>query len=174
MKKELKWFLLFIIFDPTQKILPHELNPIHTVVDDPIDLTQFSEKAGLEYFKEVASTWYYLMLEKYGKMSHEELLEAYRQRAMFYGISEEELKSRPLTTAEIGELYNLDLRSTVTGYDRAVEIVSNFENKSIIKPENAFADIANIKNSNPKNVLDVIHASKLVRERTYENYQKRF
>lgn len=162
------------IFDPTQKILPHELNPIHTVVDDPIDLTQFSEKAGLEYFIEVVSTWYYLMLEKYGKMSREELLETYRQRAIFYGVSEEELKTRPLTTAEIGELYNLDLRSTVTGYDRAAEIMSNFENKNITKPEDAFANIANIINSNPENVLDVIQASKLVRERNYENYQKRF
>lgn len=162
------------IFDPTQKILPRELNPIHTVVDDPIDLTQFSEKAGLEYFIEVVSTWYYLMLERYGKMSREKLLETYRQRAIFYGVSEEELKTRPLTTAEIGELYNLDLRSTVTGYDRATEIMSNFENKNITKPEDAFANIANIINSNLENVLDVIQASKLVRERNYENYQKRF
>lgn len=162
------------IFDPTQKILPHELNPIHTVVDDPIDLTQFSEKAGLEYFKEVLSTWYYLMLEKYGKMSREELFEAYKKRASFYGVSEEELRTHPLTSAEIGELYNLDLRSTVNGYDKAIEVMSNFENKSIIKPEKAFADIANIKNTNPENVLEVIQASKLVRERKYENYQKRF
>ena len=162
------------MFDPTQKILTHKLNPIHTVVDDPIDLTQFSEKAGLEYLKEVISSWYYLMLEKYGKISREELFEAYRQRAILYGVSEEELESRPLTTAEIGELYNLDLRSTVTSYDRSIETMSNFENKSIIKPEDAFADIANIKNSKLENVFDVIQASKLVRARKYENYQKRF
>lgn len=166
--------IVHYIFDPTQKILPHELNPIHTVVDNPIDMTQFSEKTGLEYFKDVLSTWYYLMLEKYGRMSREELFEAYRKRAVFYGISKEELKSNPLTTAEIGELYNLDLKSTVIGYDRAIETMSSFENKSIIKPEDAFADIANIINSNSENVWDVIQASKLVTERKYENYQKRF
>jgi len=166
--------IVHYIFDPTLKIISKELNPIHTVIDDPIDLTKFSEKAGLEYVRDVIATWYYLMMEKYGRMSRNDLLHAYQERAHYYGIPGEAFEKKPITFNEIGELYNMDLRSTVSEYDKKVETNAAYHPKTIISPEKAFDNIANIKHSNLKNVWNVIEASKLVRERKQEDFQSRF
>lgn len=161
------------LVDPTHSIISDKINPIHTVVDNPIDLTKFpSEKAALSYLRDVISSWYYLMMEKYGKMSREELFHLYEQRAINYGVAPEELIEKPLTAAEIGTLYNMDLRSTVSNYDTSAEIISDYHDKSIAKPEEVFSPIANIKS--PVCSSNVLEAKKLVRERTYEDYQHRF
>lgn len=161
------------LIDPTHSIISNDVNPIHTVVDNPIDLTEFpSEKAALSYLRDVISSWYYLMMEKYGKMSREELFHLYEQRAINYGINPEELIERPLTSAEIGTLYNMDLRSTVSNYDTSAEIISDYQDKNVVKPEEVFMPIANIKN--PICSSNVLEAKKLVRERIYEDYQHRF
>lgn len=62
------------IYDHTQKI-DKKLNPIHTVVDDPVNLANLglSEKAALDYYRDVLATWYYLMMEKYGYAKKYEL-----------------------------------------------------------------------------------------------------
>lgn len=160
------------IFDPTQKIIPHELNPIHTVVDNPIDLTQFSEKAGLEYLRDVISTWYYIMMEKYGKMSREELIYAYQERAKCYGATDEDFKTRPITSHEIGEVYNMDLNTTVSGYDTSIEAAADCRPKDIVRPEDVFESISKL--GNIENIGDALYASTLVRERKREDYQRRF
>lgn len=164
--------IVHYIFDPTQKIVPHELNPIHTVVDDPIDLTKFSEKAGLDYLREVFATWYYLMMEKYGVTTKENLKIYYEKRAKFYGTYEESLKERPLTTQEIGELYGLDYQSTVSGYDSTIEANGDYRSRNIVRPENVFDSIQNIKD--PRQIQDVLYAKELVRTRKKEDYQRRF
>lgn len=160
------------IKDPTRGILPNKLNPIHTVVDEPIDLTQYSEKSGLTYLRDVISTWYYLMMEKYGKMTREELINEYQKRAIFYGVNPEEFEQRPLTTAEIGSLYNMDLKRTVVSYDRSTEIISDFRSEDIIRPEEAFQEISQIQDSN--HVQDALYAKKLIKDRKYEDYQRRY
>lgn len=66
------------LIDPTRQIFPKELNTIHTVVDDPIDLTKFpSEKVALNYLRDVISSWYSLMMQKYGRMSRKDLIDLY-------------------------------------------------------------------------------------------------
>lgn len=154
------------IFDPTQKIIPHELNPIHTVVDEPIDMTKFSEEAGLKYLRDVIASWYYLMLEKYGKMTKEELIADYQKRAEYHGT----LEDRPLSSHDIGELYNLDLRTTVTGYDKTIEAAADYRNKSIVRPEDVFESIAEVRD--PELLDKNSEVSALVRERKNEDYQR--
>lgn len=161
--------VIHYIFDPTQKIIPHELNPIHTVVDDPIDFTQFSEKAGLEYLRDVLSTWYYLMMERYGKTTRKELMDAYQKRAIYYG-AREDFKDNPITAHEIGVIYNLDLRSTVSGYDRSIEAAADCRPSSIVRPENVFENIS----ANQANIGHALYAANLVRERRREDYQRIF
>lgn len=163
------------LVDPTHSILPKELNPIHTVVDDPIDLAVFpSEKTAISYLRDVISSWYYLMMEKYGKMTRGELVKLYEKRAVFYLVDESELEERPLSASEIGTLYNMDLHSTVTvtGYDTIIETNAAFRGKDRVRPEDAFAKVARIQN--PAFVQEALYAEKIVRERTYEDYQKRF
>lgn len=165
--------IVHYIKDPTQRIIPNNLNPIHTVVDEPIDLTKYMEKQGLEYLKDVISTWYYLMMEKYGKMDRNELFELYTKRATtYYGVDYKNFEKFPLTSAEIGELYNLDLRGGVDYYDSEIETNAHYQDSSITPPEKAFETISKLRNIN--NIQDVIYARELIRTRKYENYQKRF
>lgn len=165
--------IIHYIFDPTQKIVPHELNPIHTVIDDPIDLTRFSEKAGLEYLRDIFSTWYYLMMEKYGSITREKLTQLYEKRAIeCYGAEESDFTHYSITSHEMGVIYNLDLRSTVNGYDRSIEASADYRSKSIVRPEDAFEAIA--KSKNPKNISNILYASNLIRERKREDYQRIF
>jgi len=159
--------IIHYIFDPTQKILPHELNPIHTVVDDPIDLTKFTEKQGLTYLRDVISSWYYLMMEKYGTMSKEDMILAYEERAKNYGITPEELTKMPLSAHEIGELYNMDLRTTVNGYDKSIEANADCRPRSIVRPEDIYSNVS-------PETQDLLFMSDFARERKKEDYQRRF
>lgn len=161
--------IIHYIFDPTQKIVPHELNPIHTVVDDPIDLTKFSEKAGMEYLREVLAYWYQLMMSKYGETTKEQLDLYYKERAKAYGIKE---KESPLSFQEIGDLYGRDYRSTVVGYDSTIEAAGDYRSKSYVRPEEAFMSVSEIKDLNQAS--HIAYASELVRTRKMEDFQRKY
>ncbi len=165
--------IIHYIKDPTCKM---PFNPIHTVIDDPIRIDDLSEKAGLELLRDIMATWWQLMNEKYGNMTREELLFWYTNRALEYNknLTLENLYNKHLTTAEAFGLFLLDLNSTVDRYDSEIERNADFRSKTIVRPEDAFLNIANIKNSNAKNIRNILEASKLVRERKFEDYQRRF
>lgn len=167
--------IVHYIFDPTLQ-MDSEMNPIHTVVDDPIDIAQFSEKAGLEYLRDVMATWYYLMMEKYGETTRENIIKFYENRAMNRNPSftEEDFKKRELTSHEAFELYLMDLLETVDWYDSEIELSYDYRPKNIARPEDVFAPIANIKNSNYENVANIMEARQLVKTRKQEDYQRRF
>lgn len=166
--------IIHYIVDPTLKVST-DINKIHTVVDDPIDITKFSEKSGLNYVRDVIATWYYLMMEKYGKITREELIKFYENRALERNKNlEEDLEKKELTSHEAFELYLEDLLETVDWYDSEIELNYDYQPRDIIRPEDAFSAIANISNSNYNNVWNVIEAKKLVKERKLENYQRRF
>ena len=59
--------VIHYIYDHTQKIDKKE-NPIHTVVDEPVNLATsgLSEKAALDYYRDIMAQWYILMQKKYG------------------------------------------------------------------------------------------------------------
>lgn len=48
-------------------------NPIHTVVDDSVRIDDLSEQAALEYVRDILATWFYLMMERYGKTTRANL-----------------------------------------------------------------------------------------------------
>ena len=52
-------------------------NKIYTVIDDPIDVSNMSEKEACEYIRDVHATWHYLLMEKYGKSTREESLNGF-------------------------------------------------------------------------------------------------
>ena len=146
--------IVHYIYDPTQRI-PKELNPIHTVIDDPIDITYMPEKEALEYYKDLLGTWYYIMMEKYGKTTREELLKGYDDMASAF--------------EEIMEA----MMKTVDRYDRKFEATATYRPKTIIRPEDVFEPIAAIKPTK-ENILDQQYAKKLVLTRKKEDYQGRF
>ena len=146
--------IVHYIYDPTQR-LPKHLNPIHTVVDDPIDIAQLSEKAALEYVRDVMSTWYYLMMEKYGKSTREEVLMG-------------------LPFKDAYDKYMAAMMDTVDRYDSEIERSAHFRPRNIIQPEDAFGTVAKVKNITPDNARDVVFARELVRTRNCENFQIRY
>lgn len=128
---------------------------IHTVVDEPIDFSTMSEKQALEYLREVMSTWYYLMMEKYGKSTREESLNGHNDSLSAW---ESELEKR---IAGAG------------AYDLSIETSYEYQRKENILPEDVWENIANLEITK-ENASHVLSARKMVMEYKKNNFQKRF
>jgi hypothetical protein len=63
---------------------------------------------------------------------------------------------------------------SVARYDSTVEKCSDFRPANIIRPEEAFRNIANIKNVNENNFNMIQEAKKIVETREYADFQRRF
>lgn len=146
--------IVHYIYDPTQRI-PKKLNPIHTVVDEPIDITCMPEKEALEYYRDVLATWYYIMMEKYGKATRDSLLKGYSDMASAYD--------------DIMDA----MMMTVDRYDREFEKTATYRPKGIVKPEDVFAPIAAIEPTR-ENILHQEYAKQLVLTRKREDYQGKY
>ncbi len=146
--------IVHYIYDPTQRI-PRKLNPIHTVIDDPIDLAYMPEKEALECFRDVFATWYYIMMEKYGRTTRQNLLKGYKD------------------TASAWEEIMQAMMKTVDRYDREFEKTITYHPKGIVKPEDAFELIAAIEPTK-YNVKVQQYAKELVLTRKKEDFQGRF
>ena len=66
--------VIHYLADPHKK---YKGNVIHTVVADPISIEELSEQEGIQLLRDTIATWYFLMMEKYGQSTREELLEGY-------------------------------------------------------------------------------------------------
>ncbi len=133
---------------------PGKTNPIHTVVDDPIDITNMSEKQALEYLRDVMATWLYLMMEKYGKSTREECLNG----SSYDEAWERELIKRVATTGR---------------YDTEIEFSADYRPREIINPEDVWQDIASLEPTK-ENVGSVVYAQKLVLAREKRDFQHHF
>lgn len=131
-------------------------NFIHTVVDNPIRIDDLSEEAGLRYLRDIIATWYYLMMEKYGKSTREEELGSCESSVIAW---EEKLKLR-ISTAE--------------RYDPEIELCADFVRKQELEYLKVLRDIANIQDVTVENVHDVTYARKLLNEYNLNNFQRRF
>lgn len=139
-----------IKFNPTQDDI------IHTLLDDPVKIDDLSEKAALEYLRDISASWYYLLMEKYGQTTREEFLDG-----------------KKTSLSKMEEELEISMNS-IEYYDSSVERSIDYRSKDIDRPEDVFEAIANIKNVTKENVLDVMEAKKLVRQRKKEDIQRRF
>ena len=119
--------IIHYLSDPTLR-MPKELNPIHTVVDSPIDITEMgnSEEEALNNYRNLVATWYYLMMEKYGKTTRNALI---GENESFNAAYERFLE---------------DWLSFVEKYDTSIETIATYNPPGTIEPEEAFALIDNI------------------------------
>ena len=145
--------IVHYIYDPTQRI-PKKENPIHTIIDNPIDITYMPEKEALEYYRDVLATWYYIMMEKYGQTTRENLLNGHDANSIYEDI---------ITY----------MVSTVDRYDSEFEKKAAYHPKEIVKPEDVFDPIANITPTKD-NILHQQYAKKLVLTRKKEDFQSKF
>jgi 1-acyl-sn-glycerol-3-phosphate acyltransferase len=167
--------IVHYIYDPTIQI-DSKLNPIHTVVDQPIYIGDMGEKAALNHLRDVMATWYYLMMERYGKTTREELMdfyyEQYKKRADELGIKI--LPREIFSSHDAFETYLYDLTRTVDWYDSEIETCYDYRPKELIRPESVFENIANLGNHNICDRRNILEAQLEVRIRRLEDYQRRF
>lgn len=133
---------------------------IHTVVDNPIKLYDYSEKQGLEYLREVMATWYYLMMEKYGQDTRDNVLNGFSDADSAW---EDHLLKRIKTAAR----YDMEIETTADYRDK---LLDSFEKANIENLER----IANIDNINVNNIHSVIYARDKVKELKRIDFQRRF
>lgn len=75
--------IVHYIYDSSQRI-PKKENPIHTVIDDPMNITCMPEKEALSYYRDVMAKWYYIMMEKYGQTTRAGLLNGHENMQSSY------------------------------------------------------------------------------------------
>lgn len=146
--------IVHYIKDPTLTT-PKEDNPFHTVVDNPIDVSEMSEKEALEAISEKFSTWHFLMMEKYGQTTREEALAGYESSQEAW---DEQLRLRSKTADK---------------YDFEMETKADYRPKEIVLPEDVFSSIADLELTR-ENAVEVLAARKIVRERKDNDFQRRF
>ncbi len=142
------------ISDKSQVINPKQ-TIIHTVVDDPIQIANMNEKEGLECLRDTMATWYYLMMERYGKSTRDAEVGDFADATSAW---EEKLRLR-LTTA--------------TRYDKEIELCADYVPSYVVSPQDAFEQVAEIA-TNSNNVSYVESAKKIVKEYKNNNFQRRF
>ena len=146
--------IIHYIKDPTQSI-PKHFNPIHTVIDDPIDISSMPEKEAIDCLRQKMASWYFIMMEKYGQTTRKELINGHKSSADAY---EEVMQG---------------IMKTVDRYDTEFEKTNTFHPKDETYPEDTFRPIASIIPTSD-NLLLQQYAKDLVLTREKENFQRRF
>lgn len=138
---------------------PHKKYPgnvIHTVVADPISMVGLSEKEGLALLRDTMATWYYLMMEKYGRSTREEILEGFD------------------TADSAWDSYIAMHTGAVAFYDREIELKADYRPRDILRPEDVWRPVAAIQNITPGNAAHAAHAQKLVARWQYRDFQRKY
>ena len=129
-----------------------ETNPIHTVIDDPIRIDNLSEKAAMNYLRDILATWHYLMMEVYGKTTREELI---GDNASSCIVWEQQLRKR-IKTAD--------------RYDTEIELCADYRPDVNNRPENVWKPIAEAESLNSI----VSYAQQLIEIAAANDFQRRF
>lgn len=130
-------------------------NLIHTVIDDPIRIDDLTEQQALSYIRDVLATWYYLMMEIYGKSTRDEILKG----ATFDEAWKKQLEERV---------------SIVDRYDYEIELRADYRPKWKVTPQQAWQAIADVTKITSQNVGHVLYARQLVEQYEREDFQHRF
>ncbi len=110
--------------------------------------------AALQYLRDVLSTWQYKLMEIYGRSTREEEMQ---------GFTDKYEKWRVHLKDSVGK---------VEWYDEETERNADYRPKDIIRPEDVFRPIANIKNITAKNIKDVLYAQSLVKLLEESDWQR--
>lgn len=129
---------------------------IHTVIDDPVDVSNMTDKEALEYLRDVYAYWLYLMMERYGKSTREKEVSGFENSTLAW---EDKLRQRISTAAR---------------YDFEMETSADYVDKVDLEILAAWSDIANIQNITPQNISMVADAKQKVKTLHENNFQRRF
>ena len=145
--------IVHYIKDPTYQSAD---NAIHTVVDDPIKIDDMDEDKALEYLREIMGTWYFLMMEKYGKSTRKIEMGNFKTSTSAWNNSLEE-RINPIER-----------------YDKEIELSADHIDKDYVSPMTVWKQVAEVKNISGANVLQVLDAAKRVVLFQQEDFQHKF
>lgn len=141
----------------TSNMLNKEENGIiHTVIDDPIDISGMSQEEALTLLRDTMATWSYLMMEKYGKSTRKKELK---------GFSSSE---------EAWEYHLRERVKTADRYDVEIETCADFRPQAIDDPREIWEKIAAIEKVDARTIKTVEYAKRLIKERNNNDFQRRF
>lgn len=135
---------------------PSKENLIHTVIDDPVRIDNLSEKAALELIRDTLATWFYLMMERYGKSTRAAELDGYPN------------------SAQAWEHQLIERVKTADRYDLEIELCADYRPKWKPDAASVFQPIADITCPSKNNILFVKSAKKIVKEEKENDFQRRF
>ena len=131
-------------------------NEIHTVVDDPIKIDDLSKNDALSYLRETMGTWYYLMMEKYGKSTRKDELEGFKDTNAAWE-------------------YQLTKRiEVVDRYDTEIERSADYCPKDVATPAQVWEPVSQIKHATVENAPYIAYASKQMDLLKRFDFQHRF
>ncbi len=129
---------------------------IHTVVDDPVSIDGMSEQEALMRLRDIMAGWYFLMMERYGRATRDELVE------------------ETTDSCSVWEHHLRKLVETADRYDCEIELKADYRPRNILRPESVWKPIANIEHVTTKNVKHVLHAKELIEQCHQNDFQRRF
>lgn len=131
-------------------------NVIHTVIADPISLEGLSEMEGLTLLRDTMATWYYLLMEKYGQTTRKDLLNDFD------------------TADEAWERYVAMHTGHQRYYDTEIELCADYRPKDIVRGEDVWKSVANIKHIQPENIGHIQYARELTIRDKVRDFQRRY
>lgn len=145
--------VIHYLADPQKK---YKGNVIHTVIADPIRMDGLTEKEGLALLRDIMAGWYYLLMERYGQTTREELLQGCR------------------TLDEAWESYLRIHTGQVAYYDKKIECRADYLVRDKVRPADVWAPVAEINTVTVENAAHIAYASALVESETKRNVQRRY
>lgn len=135
---------------------PSPENKIHTVVDAPIRLDNLPEKEALTLLRDTMGTWYYLMMERYGKSTREKEISGFSDAKAAW---EAELAART---------------GGVPFYDKEVELCADYRPRDIPLLQDVYRTLAEFTRITPENAQAVSEAARIVTQEREMDFQRRF
>lgn len=135
---------------------PSPENVIHTVVDEPLRLDDLPEKEALSLLRDRMATWYYLMMERYGKSTRQELLSDFS------------------SSEEAWEDYIAEHTRSIYYYDKEIEFSADCRPWGIPLPQDVYRQVADIQKITPDNASTVAAAVRIVEQARKRDVQRRY
>lgn len=142
-------------------------NPIYTIVADPIYLDGMNQKDGIDYVRTVMLTWFYRLMESYGRTTREEILGNHENSTEAW---EDELKKRVATAP----FYDLSIETTADN-NRKYKDQNPIEIwNQVAKEFDLILDKQHYTSQDLKNAGNLYQINKLVKELKRNDFQHRF
>lgn len=144
--------VIHYLADPHKK---YKGNVIHTVIAEPI-CCGGGEAEVLELLRDTIATWYWLLMERYGRSTRQELLCGFDNADDAY------------------ESYIAMHTGCVKYYDREIELCADYRPKHIVRPEDVWKSVAEIGNIHAGNAVHICYAQSVIRQEERRDFQRRY